>query len=90
MQFLLLTSQYLQGTHKSVHTWTIHGLAVKGAMSIGLHSRDIASKFTPLEQEIRKRTWFGCILLDRLASLLNSFVITCFNSDGSNTLWLTG
>ncbi|QPC78149.1 hypothetical protein HYE68_008901 [Fusarium pseudograminearum] len=61
VQFLLLTSQYLQGTHKSVHTWTIHGLAVKGAMSIGLHSRDIASKFTPLEQEIRKRTWFGSL-----------------------------
>ncbi|PTD04758.1 hypothetical protein FCULG_00000093, partial [Fusarium culmorum] len=69
VQFLLLTSQYLQGTHKSVHTWTIHGLAVKGAMSIGLHSRDIASKFTPLEQEIRKRTWFGCILLDRSLSM---------------------
>ncbi|WZH39126.1 Zn2-C6 fungal-type domain-containing protein [Fusarium acuminatum] len=69
VQFLLLTSQYLQGTHKSVHTWTIHGLAVKSAMSIGLHSRDIASKFTPLQQEIRKRTWFGCILLDRSLSM---------------------
>ncbi|KAF4335206.1 hypothetical protein FBEOM_10950 [Fusarium beomiforme] len=66
VQYLLLTSQYLQGTHKSVHTWTIHGLAVKAAMSIGLHSRDIASKFTPLQQEMRKRTWFGCVLLDRL------------------------
>ncbi|KAI3585563.1 fungal-specific transcription factor domain-containing protein [Fusarium oxysporum f. sp. albedinis] len=69
VQYLLLTSQYLQGTHKSVHTWTVHGLAVKAAMSIGLHSRDIASKFTPLQQEIRKRTWFGCILLDRSLSL---------------------
>lgn len=66
MQYLLLTSQYLQGTHKSVHTWTIHGLAVKAAMSIGLHSRDIVSKFTTLQQEMRKRTWYGCVLLDRL------------------------
>ncbi|KAF4448973.1 hypothetical protein F53441_7623 [Fusarium austroafricanum] len=65
VQYLLLTTQYLQGTHRSVQTWTIHGLSVKAAMSIGLHSRDIASKFTPLQQEIRKRTWFGCILLDR-------------------------
>jgi hypothetical protein len=32
-------------------------------MSIGLHSKDIASKFSPLQQEIRKRTWFGCILI---------------------------
>ncbi|RGP72628.1 hypothetical protein FLONG3_6636 [Fusarium longipes] len=65
VQYLLLMSQYLQGTQKSVHTWTIHGLAVKAAMSIGLHSRDIASKFTPLQQEMRKRTWYGCVLLDR-------------------------
>ncbi|XEV02970.1 hypothetical protein FSHL1_008257 [Fusarium sambucinum] len=69
VQYLLLTSQYLQGTRKSVQTWTIHGLAVKAAMSIGLHSRDIASKFNPVQQEIRKRTWFGCILLDRSLSL---------------------
>ncbi|KAF4965570.1 hypothetical protein FSARC_6655 [Fusarium sarcochroum] len=38
-------------------------------MSIGLHSKDIASKFSPLQQEIRKRTWFGCILLDRSLSM---------------------
>ncbi|GKU10880.1 hypothetical protein FLAG1_10192 [Fusarium langsethiae] len=69
VQYLLLTSQYLQGTHRSVHTWTIHGLAVKAAMSIGLHSRDIASKFTPLQQEMRKRTWYGCVLLDRSLSM---------------------
>ncbi|KAJ4169167.1 hypothetical protein NW754_011101 [Fusarium falciforme] len=69
VQYLLLMSQYLQGTQRSVRTWTIHGLAIKAAMSIGLHSRDIASKFTPVEQEIRKRTWFGCILLDRSLSM---------------------
>ncbi|KAF4990011.1 hypothetical protein FDECE_14526 [Fusarium decemcellulare] len=69
VQYLLLVSQYLQGTQKSVHTWMTHGLAVKAAMSIGLHSGKIASKFTPLEQEIRKRTWFGCILLDRSLSM---------------------
>ncbi|KAF5579854.1 hypothetical protein FPCIR_10919 [Fusarium pseudocircinatum] len=68
-QEFLDTYERFRGTHKSVHTWTIHGLAVKAAMSIGLHSRDIASKFTPLQQEIRKRTWFGCILLDRSLSL---------------------
>ncbi|KAJ3460853.1 hypothetical protein MRS44_011720 [Fusarium solani] len=57
------------GTQRSVRTWTIHGLAIKAAMSIGLHSRDIASKFTPVEQEMRKRTWFGCILVDRNLSM---------------------
>lgn len=65
VQYLLLMSQYLQGTQKSVQTWNTHGLAVKAALSIGLHSKDAMARFTPLEQEMRKRTWFGCVLLDR-------------------------
>ena len=60
-------SQYLQGTEMSVQTWTIHGLCVKAALSLGLHSVEASRKFAPLEQEIRKRTWFGCIVLDRCA-----------------------
>ncbi|KAL5591122.1 hypothetical protein FOBRF1_014679 [Fusarium oxysporum] len=63
-QYLLIITQYLQGTQNSLQTWTIHGLAVKAAFSIGLHSSDILKRFMPLEQEIRKRTWHGCILLD--------------------------
>ncbi|CAH0021927.1 unnamed protein product [Clonostachys rhizophaga] len=69
VQYLLLTSQYLQGTQRSVQTWTTHGLAVKAALSIGLHSRDVMARFTPIEQEMRKRTWFGCVLLDRSLSM---------------------
>lgn len=65
VQFLLLTCQYLQGTPMSVQTWTTHGLAVKAALSIGLHSRNASRKFSPLEQEMRKRTWYGCVVLDR-------------------------
>lgn len=57
--------QYLQGTHKSVQAWMIHGLTVKAAMQLGLQSKDASRAFTPLEQEIRKRTWFGCVVLDR-------------------------
>ena len=49
----------------SLQTWTTHGLAVKAALSIGLHAKDASKKFSPLEQEIRKRTWFGCVVLDR-------------------------
>ncbi|KAH7169928.1 c6 zinc finger domain-containing protein [Dactylonectria macrodidyma] len=69
VQYLLLMSQYLQSTQKSVQTWTTHGLAVKAALSIGLHSRDAMLKFPPIEQEMRKRTWFGCVLLDRSLSM---------------------
>jgi len=69
VQYLLLMSQYLQGTQKSVQTWAIHGLAVKAAQSIGLHSRDALRKLSPVEREFRKRTWFGCVILDRTLSM---------------------
>lgn len=61
--------QYLQGTQKSVETWTIHGLAVKAALQLGLHSSDASRRFPPLDQEIRKRTWYGCVILDRTLSM---------------------
>ena len=66
VQYLLLASQYLQGTQKSSQTWTLHGLAVKGAFALGLHSNQSSQRFSALENEIRKRTWFGCVLLDRV------------------------
>ncbi|KAL4737926.1 C6 transcription factor [Aspergillus similis] len=69
VQYLLLMGQYLQGTQKSVQAWTIHGLAVKAALQLGLHSKDASRAFPLLEQEIRKRTWFGCVVLDRALSM---------------------
>ena len=69
VQYLLLASQYLQGTQKSTQTWTLHGLAVKGAFALGLHSTQASQRFTPLDNEVRKRTWFGCVLLDKVLSM---------------------
>ena len=58
-------SQYLQGTQKSIRAWSVHGLAVKAAFQLGLHSSEASKEFSPLEREVRKRTWFGCVILDR-------------------------
>ena len=69
VQYLLLTGQYLQGTQRSVEAWTLHGLAVKGALQLGLHSSTPSSRFSPLDQEFRKRIWFGCVVLDRTLSM---------------------
>lgn len=65
VQYLLLMVQYLQSTQRSSHVWTVYGSAVKAAFSIGLHSEMASRKCSPLEQEIRKRTWYGCVILDR-------------------------
>ncbi|KZN90865.1 putative transcriptional regulatory protein [Penicillium chrysogenum] len=69
VQYLLLMGQYLQGTQKSIQAWTVHGLAVKAALQLGLHSRHASKVFSPLEQEMRKRTWYGCVVLDRTLSM---------------------
>lgn len=65
VQYLLLMGQFLQGTQKSVEAWAVHGLAVKAAFQLGLHSSEASKNFPPLEREIRKRTWFSCVVLDR-------------------------
>ncbi|KIW21196.1 hypothetical protein PV08_01776 [Exophiala spinifera] len=69
VQYLLIVGQYLQGTQKSVRAWTVHGLAITTAFQLGLHSPRTNQDFPPLESEIRKRVWFGCILLDRTLSM---------------------
>ncbi|KAJ5512005.1 hypothetical protein N7453_004108 [Penicillium expansum] len=69
VQYLLVLGQYLQGTQKSIQAWTTHGLAISVAYQIGLHSPDRNQRHSPLEYEIRKRTWFGCVLLDRTLSM---------------------
>ncbi|KAJ5921542.1 transcriptional regulatory protein GAL4 [Penicillium verhagenii] len=69
VQYLLVQGQYLQGTQKSVQAWTTHGLAISAAFQLGLHSPEANRRFSPVESEIRKRTWFGCILLDRTLSM---------------------
>ncbi|UKZ78344.1 hypothetical protein TrVFT333_006081 [Trichoderma virens FT-333] len=60
VQYLLLMTQFLQGTQRSAQTWNLHGLTVKAALQLGLHTSSSYTKFTPLEKEIRKRTWYGC------------------------------
>ncbi|KAK2596585.1 hypothetical protein N8I77_013466 [Diaporthe amygdali] len=69
VQAMLLMSQYLQGTHRSVMTWNMHGIAVKAAFQLGLHSTTSLKAYTPLERETRTRTWFGCVMLDRTLSM---------------------
>ncbi len=65
VQFLLLMTQYLQGTQRSAQTWNLLGLTVTAALRLGLHSTTASCNLSPLEQEIRKRTWYGCLMLDR-------------------------
>ncbi|OQU95315.1 Fungal specific transcription factor domain-containing protein [Cladophialophora immunda] len=69
VQCLLLIAQYYQGTQKPDKAWHLHGLAVRAATQLGLHSPHAYVDMEPLECELRKRTWFGCVILDRMLSM---------------------
>ncbi|KAK9454013.1 fungal-specific transcription factor domain-containing protein [Dipodascopsis uninucleata] len=69
VQYLLLMVQYLQGSQRSVQTWALHGIAVKTALQLGLQSDIVSKDLSQIEREIRKRTWYGCVILDRTLSM---------------------
>ncbi|KAF2650038.1 hypothetical protein K491DRAFT_609614 [Lophiostoma macrostomum CBS 122681] len=66
VQVLLLMGQYLQARDISSSCWNTVGLAIRVAQGMGLHYKpDQRQAPDQLEEEMRKRTWSGCILLDR-------------------------
>ncbi|GAD97031.1 putative P450 monooxygenase [Paecilomyces variotii No. 5] len=69
VHYLILLEQYLQGTQRSAQTWITHSLAAKVALQLGLHSSEASRRFTPIEREVRKRTWYICVILDRSLSM---------------------
>ena len=78
VQLLSLMETYLQGTQRSMQAWTFHGLAVKAALQLGLHSAEASKRLPLLEREMRKRTWYWCVINDRYAipkSFLNSSIL---------------
>ncbi|KAK3953470.1 fungal-specific transcription factor domain-containing protein [Pseudoneurospora amorphoporcata] len=64
VQLLCLMIEYLHGSSQSAQLWTLHSLAVKAALQIGLHSADASRHLTLLEREMRKRTWFLIVMND--------------------------
>jgi hypothetical protein len=69
VQYLLLAALYLQGTQRAIQTWTVHGMLVRTAMALGLHSEQSAQGLHPVQQESRRRTWLTIYCLDKLQSV---------------------
>ncbi|KAI8724234.1 Zn(2)-C6 fungal-type domain-containing protein [Fusarium sp. LHS14.1] len=78
VQVLLLMGQYLQTRDITSSCWNIIGMAIRVAQGIGLHlqpeERDEGDTgnyqaANQLEEEMRRRAWTGCVLLDRILSL---------------------
>lgn len=66
IQCLLLMAQYLQSTNSAHQCWIVTGLAVRNAQSLGLHlPQTIAQLPTFQEQQLARKIWHGCVLMDR-------------------------
>lgn len=69
VQALLLMGQYLHRSLDLNACWTVVGLAIRMAQGLGLHldPNDFTTEI--VEQEVRKRVWWGCFVMDRILSM---------------------
>lgn len=64
VQTLLITALYLQSTPYPHRCWNSIGVACRLAQGLGLHEAEQYQFKDPLEQEIQRRTWHGCVMMD--------------------------
>lgn len=64
VQALLLMSNYAQKRNKPNTGWNFLGLAVRMAMSLGLHKEFPGWRISLLQREIRRRLWWGVYIFD--------------------------
>lgn len=82
-------TQYLQGSETSVQTWNVHGLAVKAAYQLGLHSTQALARYDTLEREMRTRVWYACVMIDRYEAPLAFSVLPRLMPPPNSTLSMT-
>lgn len=64
VQTLLITALFLQSSPYPSRCWHSVGVACRVALGLGLHESDTLTTLTPLESDIRRRTWHGCVMMD--------------------------
>ncbi|TPX18488.1 uncharacterized protein E0L32_011601 [Thyridium curvatum] len=69
VQLLLLRAIWLFYTPHAERCWSVVSVAVRAAQAIGLDSSKLIHQRTSqLTREMRRRVWYVCIMLDRIAS----------------------
>lgn len=66
VQTLLIISLLLQSTPYPNRCWNAIGVACRVAQGLGLHEEAAERSIKPLEKEVRRRTWHGCVIMDML------------------------
>ena len=64
VQTVLLNGQYLQSTFCAQRCWNCIGVACRIAQGLGLHVDQTPAQKSSLGQEMRRRVWYACMMLD--------------------------
>jgi hypothetical protein len=75
---------YLEGTPSSSLASTFHSLTVKGCYQLGLHFMG-SNNHSHLDQEIRRRLWYLCVMNDRYIYILRSPSLVLLSSCALDT-----
>ncbi|EJD05321.1 uncharacterized protein FOMMEDRAFT_131881 [Fomitiporia mediterranea MF3/22] len=86
-QALILMGYREIGIGAMAQSWLYIGMAVRMAQDLGMHrssdgwSRDGEPIFTALEQQIRKRIWYACVIMDKYVSAYIGRPLSIFEAD---------
>ncbi|KAK2611745.1 hypothetical protein N8I77_005069 [Diaporthe amygdali] len=69
VQALLIMTLFLQSTPFAGRCWNSIGVACRLAQGAGLHIESSGARGSPIETEIKRRVWHGCVVLDMLVSM---------------------
>ncbi|RGP67583.1 transcription activator acu-15 [Fusarium sporotrichioides] len=64
VQALLLAAQFAISSEYPTRCYNIVGLACRIAVGLGLHKERHADKRSNLENEVRRRVWYGCLQME--------------------------
>ncbi|GAM87945.1 hypothetical protein ANO11243_059730 [Dothideomycetidae sp. 11243] len=70
VHYLILVVIHCQGAQRSVQAWNLHGLLVRSAIALGLHSNYSRDGIDSETAEAHRRTWLVIYGLDRLLSMV--------------------
>ncbi|KAJ2902892.1 uncharacterized protein MKZ38_010703 [Zalerion maritima] len=70
VQSLLLMALVLQSTPYTSRCWHAVGVACRVAIGLGLHLSGVPGHTdNSLQSRVRRRTWYGCVILDTVVSM---------------------
>ncbi|SPO23033.1 related to transcriptional activator Mut3p [Ustilago trichophora] len=69
VQVMVLTATFMHGAIGPGASWTVLGVAIRALQDIGLHQEKAYRGFSPYEQELRRRVFWGAFILDCIFSI---------------------